>query len=341
LDAWFPPAPTVLEALREHLPWLLRTSPPTGCEGLLQTLAERRGVDSGNLLPGAGSSDLIFRALRHWLDRHSRVLVLDPTYGEYEHVLERVIGCRVERFRLERASDYAVDLEALETVLDRSFDLVILVNPNSPTGQHIPRERLADLLRKAPGRTRFWIDETYIEYTGGDQSLETFAAASENVVVCKSMSKVFALSGARVAYLCAGAHQLEALRAITPPWVVGLPSQLAAVRALEAPRYYAECHAETHRLRQALASDLRDLDWKVLPGVANFLLCQLPQAGPTASELVDRCRRHGLFLRNTGSMGGSTVDDEIRIAVKSDADNLRMIEILDAVLSRSGPGARG
>src|SRR3954469_10222756 len=96
LDAWFDPAPAVLEALREHLPWTLRTSPPTSCDGMRRVIARTRGVDPANVLPGAGSSDLIFLALRHWVHQDSRVLILDPMYGEYAHVLEQVIGCRVD-----------------------------------------------------------------------------------------------------------------------------------------------------------------------------------------------------------------------------------------------------
>jgi histidinol-phosphate/aromatic aminotransferase/cobyric acid decarboxylase-like protein len=220
LDAWFPPSPKVLEVLQEHLPWLLRTSPPTGCEGLIEAIAEARGVGAENILPGGGSSDLIFRALRTWLKAASHALILDPTYGEYAHVLERVIGCTVDRLTLARKNHYQIDLARLEAALADNYDLVVLVNPNSPTGRHIPRSELEAVLRRAPGRTRVWVDETYVEYAGAGQSLESFAARSENIIVCKSMSKVYALSGARVAYLCAGPHQLEELRAITPPWVV-------------------------------------------------------------------------------------------------------------------------
>src|SRR6185503_4961324 len=114
-----------------------------------------------------------------------------------------------------------------------------------------------------PANTRIWIDETYVEYAGSGQSLERFAAASENVIICKSMSKVYALSGARVAYLCAGPHQLEELRSITPPWVVSLPAQVAAVRALQAPEYFAARYAETAVLRQKLAAGLEQLGWRV------------------------------------------------------------------------------
>ena len=332
LDAWFPPAPGVIESLRERLPWLLRTSPPTGCEGLIRTIAEHRGVKDVNLLPGAGSSDLIFRALTCWLDKSSRVLLLDPTYGEYGHILKNVIGCQVEHFQLARERGYEVDLAALENSLASGYDLVVLVNPNSPTGKHVRRDRLLAVLRRTPTRTRIWVDETYVDYMGKEQSLERAAAESENLVVCKSMSKVYALSGARVAYLCAGAHQLETLRAVTPPWVVGLPAQVAAVRALEDPLYYSERYAETHSLRNSLAADLGDLGWSVVPGVANFLLCHLPPTGPRAGELVSQCRQHGLFLRDTHSMGATAADDEVRIAVKNATDNRRMIAILKSVL---------
>ncbi|MFK5921526.1 MAG: histidinol-phosphate aminotransferase family protein [Verrucomicrobiota bacterium] len=332
LDAWFPPAPRVVQTINDHLPWLLRTSPPTNCEGLIRTIARYRQVDPKNILPGAGSSDLIFRALRHWLDPESRVLILDPTYGEYHHVLENVIGCQVERFQLHWDDQFQVNLKQLESELSANYDLVILVNPNSPTGQHVPREKLEPVLRRIGIHTRIWIDETYVDYAGSDQSLEAFAAQSENVVVCKSMSKVYALSGARVAYLCGGAHQLEDLRAVTPPWVIGLPSQVAAVKALENPDYYAKRYAETHNLRQKLAQSLTALGWNVLPATANFLLCQLPTGHLSSSELVSKCRQQGLFLRDPGSMGNLADGRLIRIAVKDSTTNQKMIKIIKNVI---------
>jgi histidinol-phosphate/aromatic aminotransferase/cobyric acid decarboxylase-like protein/GNAT superfamily N-acetyltransferase len=331
LDAWFPPAPGVTATLTTHLPWLLRTSPPTDCAGLIATIAGARGVSPGNILPGAGSSDLIFRAFRHWLTPDSRVLILDPTYGEYAHVLEKVIGCTVDRLPLDRAAGYGVNLAKLAAALALDYDLVALVNPNSPTGRHVPRAQLEAVLRSAPWSTRLWIDETYVDYAGAGESLEQFAAASENVIVAKSMSKVYALSGARVAYLCAGAHQLEALRAITPPWVIGLPAQVAAVRALQAPDYYAAFYRETAANRETLAANLRALGWEVLPGLANFLLCHLPDQGPDADSVVRLARAEGLFLRDAVRMGARLGPRALRLAVKDAATNARIIAILHKI----------
>jgi histidinol-phosphate/aromatic aminotransferase/cobyric acid decarboxylase-like protein len=335
LDAWFPPAPSVVQTLQENLPWLLRTSPPTGCEGLLQCIAEARGVQLENILAGAGSSDLIFLALPHWLNRNSRVLLLDPTYGEYAHVLEKVIGCRVDRFSLRRELGYEISLEAMELAMGQPYDMIILVNPNSPTGRHIPLETMARLMKSVGSSTRVWIDETYVDFVDPSQSMERMAAQSENLIVCKSMSKAYALSGARVAYLCAGAHQLEALRAHTPPWAVSLLGQVAAVRALASPDYYMDRWRETAMLRQNLAADLTRLGWEVIPGVANFLLCHLPSNGPRAAELVDQCRAKGLFLRDAARMGANLGNDAVRLAVKDAATNQRMLTILEGIFPQS------
>jgi len=278
---------------------------------------------------------LIFLALRHWLTRTSRVLILDPTYGEYAHVLEHVVRCRVDRLGLARENNFQLDLEHFARVAVRGYDLIVLVNPNSPTGQHVSRNRLQAILQKIPASTRVWVDETYIEYAGPNESIEPFAAASPNVVVCKSMSKVYALSGARAAYLCGSTGMIEGLRAINPPWAVSLLAQVAAVAALQDPDYYAARYAETHRLREEFSERLSELTgWEVLPGIANFLLCHLPEDGPDAAAVVKLCRARGFFLRDAGAMGRGLGKHALRIAVKDAETNERMLRIISGLNNR-------
>ena len=335
LDAWFDPAPGVIKALREHLPWVLRTSPPTGCEGMQRIIAGSRGVHPGNILPGAGSSDLIFLALRHWLNAQSRVLILDPMYGEYAHVLEKITGCHVERLTLAQNENYSVQPDAIKAELRHGYDWVILVNPNSPTGQHIHRDVLEDILQDAPSSTRFWIDETYIEYAGFSQSLERFAACSNNILICKSMSKVYALSGVRCAYLCGPSDMIQELRPLSPPWAVSLPGQMAACEALKSISYYEEKWHETHLLRDELSLELQQLGWDVFPSCANFLLCHLPVDQPTVADLVNACRKRNLFLRDVSSMGKCFDPRTLRIAVKDRETNARMLAIIGEVLGKT------
>ena len=326
LDAWFPPARAVVAALEDELPWLLRTSPPVDCTGLVAAISAARDLDVASILPGAGSSDLIFRALPRWLSRNSRVLLLDPTYGEYAHVLDKVVGCHVERVPLERSAGYRPDLAQLEAMVASGPDLVILVNPNSPTGQFITAAQIERLLVAAPPSTRLWVDETYIDYVG--ETVEPLTRRHDNLIVCKSMSKAYALSGARVAYLAAGPHQLEDLRGLTPPWVIGLPSQVAATLALESADYYEARWAETHLLRETLADGLGQLGWDVVPGCANFLLAHVSDHGPSGAGVVAGARTCGLYLRDATNMGSATGDRAVRLAVKDAATNQRMLEIL-------------
>ncbi len=333
LDAWFPPCPAALQALHEQLDWMVRTSPPNHAEGLVKTIAKTRGVDAKCILPAGGSSPLIFLAFQHWLKPDSRVLLLDPTYGEYAHVLNKVIGCRVERFKLQRNEGYRLNTGRLAKKLQEDFDLLVWVNPNSPTGCHVPLPEMEDLLRQCPPSTRIWIDETYVEYAGHGQSLETFAARSANTVVCKSMSKVYGLSGLRVGYLCGPPELLEPLRSLTPPWSVGLPAQVAAVHALQASGYYEERYEETHLLRIKLVKGLRQLGiQEIVPGVANFILFHLESGHPDSAKVINRCREHGLFIRDAAEMGTGMGDRAIRIAVKDTKSNARMLQILESSL---------
>lgn len=332
LDAWFPPAPQVLTALQTHLPWLLQTSPPTDCGGLIDAIAAARGVNPASILVGAGSSDLIFRALPRWLTHASRVLLLDPTYGEYAHVLERVIGCQVDRFRLYREDHFEVNVSALSQAVQKGYDLIVLVNPNSPTGKHLDRKSLLAVLDSVPRNTRVWVDETYVDFVDPAHSLEAHAAQSANVWVCKSMSKAYALSGARVAYLCANPQQLEEMRAVTPPWAVSLIAQVAAVRALEAVDYYRIRWQQTTELRTQLAAGLLALGWEIVPGAANFLLGFLPTDGPSADQLIQAVREHGLFLRNPTHSCPALGDRAVRVAVKDAATQQQMLSILQEVM---------
>ena len=334
LDAWYPPAPAVQQALKEHMEWIIRTSPPTRANGLEKIIAKTRNVKDSCILAGGGSSALIFLAFRHWLNPSSRVLVLDPTYGEYTHVLDKIIRCKVESFLLHRSDNYRINLELLEKKLSESFDLFVWVNPNSPTGLHVSKTDVEAVLCNSSQCRRVWIDETYIEYTGTEQSLETFATKSENILVCKSMSKVYALSGMRVAYLCASPHQLESLRILTPPWSVSLPAQIAATHALQSQDYYTKQYQETHKLRAQLISGLQKLGIsEIIPGCANFVMFHLPMGFDDAQTIVSKCRRRGLYLRDVSGMGSTIGNRAIRLAVKDASTNQRMLNILDSVLS--------
>lgn len=314
LDAWFPPAPSVIRAVTDH-PNDIRVTPPVKAHELIEALAVTRNLRPTHLLLGAGSSDLIYRCLWTWLSPESHVLLLHPTYGEYEHVVN-TIGCQVTKLELDASNGYVLTPEHIP---QGDFDMVILCNPNSPTGVW---SDISTVIDKFPTRTRIWVDETYIDYIGSENSLEYLVGTRPNMVICKSMSKAYALSGLRVGYVYAHPSYLDAVRARSPPWSVSRTAQRAAIEALKSTAYYAERYAETHVLRHSLEEFLRKLGWYVVPNsCANFVMARLP-SHITAQEIVSTCAKSAVYIR--------LIDDHtIRIAIKGHETQQRIMDALE------------
>ena len=155
------------------------------------------------------------------------------------------------------------------------------------------------------------------------------------------MSKVYALSGVRAAYLCGPILMIDELRRLCPPWSVSLPGQIAACEALKARDYYRARWEETHRLRTELMDGLQDFGWEVVPGCANFLLCHLPVDGPDAKTLVEQLRLRHLFVRDAADMSTRPDGRTIRIAVKDRATNQAMLDALRTTLPVRAPASPG
>ncbi len=341
LDAWFAPAPGVRAILTEDPDWMSRTSPPTDAHGLIAEVSAARDLPVDSIAVGAGSSDLIFRAFTHWLTPASRVLLVDPGYGEYAHVTGRVVGCRVDRFVVRRSDGWRIDTDRLAaSVAANAYDLVVVVNPNNPTGRHLAAADLRaaiEATRTTAAATRWWIDEAYIGYVDLAESLAPWAAAEPGVAVCTSLSKMYALSGLRAAFITAEPRTAADLRRLMPPWQVGLPAQLAAVAALRDPEHYRAAWARTHELRREMVRDLGALGvGEVEESVANFLTLTLPAGGPSAAEFVRSCRAQGVHLRDLSALSPQYEGRTVRVAVRDTTENALIVAACDA----AGPATR-
>ncbi len=337
LDSPFPPCPEALQVLREQLERCCQESPPTQCEELIETIAEIRNVQSKHVAVSSGSSSLMFSFLPQLLTSESKVLVLSPMYGEYSHILTHVIGCEMTNFALHREDGFNIDADKLVKQA-RQHDAVIFVNPNSPTGVYCDKmgeivQRIQDESESLSRCKMIWVDETYIDYIPEAHSLESLVATTPSLIVCKSMSKCYALSGLRVAY--AVSQKMTDLRRFIPPWAVSLPGQLAAVAALKNPAYYSEQYAIIHQQRTVLSQQLREQNFSVLPGVANFILTFLPEdTHHSSSTFIDACKQKGVFIRDAQNMGVTLGDNSVRFAIRSSKENERILECVKEVLSQ-------
>lgn len=337
LDAWFNPSPKALGKIKNHLPFIIRTSPPNYSEGLIETISEFRGIPKENILTGGGSSDLIFTFFPKTVRKGDKVLILDPMYGEYQHILENVIGANITRFILRKEENFKINTSLLiESINKNTPKMVVLVNPNSPTGQYLPKEEILKILESINRDVLFVIDETYMEYVGKNYSLEKDVLSFGNLVVIKSMSKVYALSGVRAAYMIASPRIIEEIGNFIPPWAVSLVGQIAGVEALKDEGYYKEKYQETHKLRDEMITELSKIkSIKVYPSVANFFLLELLDEEAKSEDIVTRLRKQNIYIRNTESMSSQFGNKFLRIAVKDKDSNRKIVSELTRILSHN------
>lgn len=334
LDAWFDPSPQVIRKLSSYLPYICRTSPPTYSEGLVDTIARVRNLDTRNILTGSGSSSLMFLLLPSILEASERAVILDPMYGEYKHILENVIGSTVLLYALESRSEFKIDVDHFcEHLRDIAPRVAVIVNPNNPTGQFLTAADVVRILTQMPKESLLVVDETYIEYVGFDQSVERLVSEHSNLIVIKSMSKVYALSGLRVGYIVACKDIIDRISIYSPPWSVSFAAQLAAIEALRDPGYYAKKYSETHELRIAMLDELSLIrSVKAYASVANFLLIELLDTDLTSSKVVESLIPKEIFLRDADSLSKSFNGRFIRTAVKQAASNRRIVSALKEIL---------
>ena len=320
LDAPFDPSPAVQRVTMDRFD--IRTTPPSD-DGLKRSIAEVRGIPQSSIIVGPGSSALMYTVFPQWFCRgngSSKILLVTPTYAEYPHLLSR-LGCTVDTIPESMDVVHHIKTRGSE------YDGIVIVNPNSPSGSYIPN--LQEALECLDPTTRVWVDETYIDYVGG--SLEKFASRSPNVVVCKSMSKCYALSGVRIAYMVGSGVQMEALSS-HPPWWLSRTSLKIGQAALkkESLAYYAERLRETRTVTNMMVGALRESGWSIVGHpVASFVTCMPPRC-VDAAKIVDILKQKGVYVRLAVGYPNS-----IRIAAQCMTKTRKLLKALDAAVKFS------
>lgn len=320
LDAWYDPAPEIINTLNKQLPWLIKSSPPTHSEGLKQQLCERFSLLPENILLAGGSSDVLFILFPNMLSKNDKVLILDPSYSEYSHLIQSVTQSVCIRYKLKKDQKFQIELsDFINFIHAQKPDYVVLINPNSPVGGHLSRDECLTLIKQFPF-INFIIDETYSDYLKPSVSLSSDVASFNNLIIIKSMSKVFALSGLRIGYLLACNTIVEKLSRFLAPWSVGTLAQCAAIMALQNMHYYEQKIKETLMLKNIILKQYRRLkNIAIYNSCANFFAIELHHTD--ADRVLNILKKDNIFIRNCQNMSVQFNNNFLRIAVKNEDQN--------------------
>jgi L-threonine-O-3-phosphate decarboxylase len=312
------PSPRVAEAIAK-VP--LEQYPDRDCLKLRRALVDFLDIGPECILPGNGAAELIWLAALALIRAGSRVLILGPTFSEYARATSRM-GARVSTWQPRVHDGFVIDPSEISRILESQRpDVVFLCNPNNPTGTELPTELIADWARQHP-QTRFIVDQAYISFSG---STTNGAAAAENLVMLRSMTKDFGLAGLRLGYAFGSVPVIAAMREAQPPWSVNALAQAAGVAALGDLEHRRDTLQQLARAKEELVAAMIRMGMRPVPSATHFFLVRVGDGAAFRMALL----RRGVLVRDCASFG---LPAYVRIATRRPEENDRLLAALREVL---------
>jgi len=317
-----------LRRLERELP-LVRHYPDKQQAELRRLVASKEKVDPTCILFGNGTTQLLHLIARCLKPR--KALTIEPGFSEYRAAL-RCSGCKIREFRLLSETGFRFEInDFLQTLKREQPALIILGNPNNPTGALARRSALAKLVALCvKRRIHLVLDESFIDFTA-QPSLAASAARQPYLIVVRSLTKFFALAGLRIGYLLAETSLVKKLAGSLEPWSVNTLALAAAAEAIKDSAYRHRSLALIRKEREFLAAGLAKLGWlEVFPSEANFLLVRIRAANISSSELQQRLELKNILIRDAGDFPGLG-PQYFRLAIRDRNDNRILLKELNAV----------
>ena len=322
------PLPAVSEAIAAAAIGLNRY--PDGSARVLRAaLADLHGVDAAQVIVGNGSGELILMAGQALLDPGTTVVYADPSFALYA-TLASASGAEGIAVPLDGHGLH--DLDAMAAEVDERTRLVIVCNPNNPTGTYIGAERLTAFLDSLPQDLPVLIDEAYNDFvTAPDRGrMMSLARQRPNLLVTRTFSKAHGLPGLRVGFGVGGAGWIDALNRVRPPFNC---NSLAQVAAREALRHLTDLDTRVRQTiseRERVANALGIMKLAFTPSHGNFILVQMSRDEGEAPSLHERLLRRGIIVRNGASLG---VPGRMRVSIGTPDENDAFLAALAAEIA--------
>jgi histidinol-phosphate aminotransferase len=312
----YPPSPQVLEALRDAIGENLRLYPRPLADELRERAARLFRLQPDNVLVGNGSDELLAILMRATVDPGEAVAYPVPTYSLYDTLVALHSG---EAIQVPFPADFSLPAE----LADVDARLVIVCNPNSPSGTRIAAQALGPLFRR---RDRLVvIDEAYVDFADGD-CLDLLREVP-NVVILRTLSKSYSLAGLRIGLALGAPGVIEQLAKVKDSYNVNRLSIVAGAAALRDPRWMEANVRRVRRSRDALMRRLVEMGFEVPASQANFVLARKP--GEDLGPLYEGLKRRGVLVRY---FARDDLRDALRITVGTDDEISVLLRVLEQLV---------
>lgn len=327
----------VPESIKEHLIKkidLVSTYPDKKYLKLRTRISSYINVEKSHIMIGNGSTELISLFIKTINPKNC--IIISPAYSEYEREI-KIIGGNSYLFELEEKNNFKLDISALKEELSKDIQMLILCNPNNPTGSYLEIEEISDLLEFCRQKDIFvMIDETYVEFADLDKQISgmSLIAEHDNFCVIRGTSKFFASPGLRLGYAaCSDELLLEEIHQTKDPWSVNMLANLAGIVMFEDKDYISRSHELITAERNKIIKELST--WKkvkLYDTQANFFLIKITDEIITAADIFDTLIKHKIVIRNAADFS-FLGDNFLRFCILSPENNDLLLSILKPILS--------
>jgi histidinol-phosphate aminotransferase len=302
--------------------------PPADYSRLVAAAAARYGVDTDEILVGAGADEILDDIAKTFLAEGWRAIIPTPTYAMFRVLTEQRGAVAVPVPRLGAGEGHALDLRAVREAA-RDAALLWLCSPNNPTALAEPDGAIPALLGQlaadaaADGRPLpiVVVDEAYAEFAG--RSLADLRFEHPNLITIRTASKAYGLAGLRVGFAIARPEVIARLNPIRPPGSVSTVSVTVVTEALSDPTLAARNVEVIAAERERFTAALTDAGWSVGPSVTNFVLVDLGSVDRAAAA-AEALLRRGLVPRTFPE--GHPLADHLRLTVRDTTQDDRLID---------------
>ncbi|HEY5167630.1 MAG TPA: histidinol-phosphate transaminase [Pseudolabrys sp.] len=314
-------------AVGEHL----EDYPDGSASELREAIGTAFGLDPARIVCGAGSDDLLNLIARAYLADGDEAI--HATHGFLVYPIATLAAGAKPVVAPE--TNYTVDVDAMLKAVTPKTKVVFLANPNNPTGTYIPFDEVKRLHKNLPPHVLLVLDAAYAEYVQRNdyESGIELVATSENVVMCRTFSKIYGLAALRLGWMYGPAHVVDAINRIRGPFNVNASAIAAGIAAIHDTAHVERSREHNTRWLAWLTEEIGKLGLVVTPSVANFVLIHFPDAkGRTAKDADAFLTKRGLVLRQVSVY---KLPNALRMTVGSEEANRLVVKALGEFLGQA------